>query len=286
MKIVRKVLLLTLNSDWAQELKDLLIESPKVEVEMASTRTTATKLITDNIYEVVVIEDTFREKNIEFILRAISTQKQKPKTLFFCFSEFSLYQKLLIPQEITDVKFKGYSLPVSKVMLKELIYKELFPMGQTTTNFDREFNQVLLRSATKVLESLGVTEITPQKPELLNKLGNLECAIRGKIIIKSEFFAGAMFVSFPIDSYLKLYNFAVGAQVKELTKEISDFAGEIANMIYGNAKKMLDENGVKLNMAIPVIDQSGPLTSNQPIYVIPLNSSVGKIYLKIAPGHF
>lgn len=286
MKIVRKVLLLTLNSDWAQELKDLLIESPKVEVEITSTRTSATKLITDNLYEVVVIEDTFREKNIEFILRAISTQKQQPKSIIFCFSEFPIYQKIIAPPELSNVVMRAYSLPMPKNTLKELIFNILFPLGQTTTTFDREFNQVLVKSSTKVLESLGITDITVSKPELLSKIGDVKSAIRGKIIIKSEFFAGAMFVSFPLETYLNLYSVVTGSKESELTKEISDFAGEIANMIYGNAKKSLDENGVKLNMAIPVIDQSGPLKSQQPIYVIPLNSSVGKIYLKIAPGHF
>lgn len=286
MKIVRKVLLLTLNSDWAQELKELLTESPKVEVEITSTRTAATKLITDNIYEVIIMEDTFREKNIEFILRAISTQKQKPKSIIFCFSEFSIYKNIVAPVELSELIMRAYSLPMPKNILKDLIFNILFPLGQSTTSFDREFNQILVRSSTKVLESLGISEISVSKPELLSKSGDIKSAIRGKIIIKSEFFAGAMFVSFPLESYLTLYSKVTGSTVTELTKDISDFAGEIANMIYGNAKKSLEENGVKLNMAIPVIDQSGPLKSDQPIYVIPLNTSVGKIYLKIAPGHF
>lgn len=232
------------------------------------------------------MEDTFREKNIEFILRAISTQKQKPKSIIFCFSEFNIYKNIVAPVELSELIMRAYSLPMPKNILKDLIFNILFPLGQSTTSFDREFNQILVRSSTKVLESLGVSEISVSKPELLSKIGDIAAAIRGKIIIKSEFFAGAMFVSFPRESYLTLYSKVTGSKVTELTKDISDFAGEIANMIYGNAKKSLEENGVKLNMAIPVIDQSGALKSDQPIYVIPLNTSVGKIYLKIAPGHF
>lgn len=284
MKIVRKVLILTINTDWATELKELLVESPKVEVEIASTRTAATKMVTDEVYEVIVIEETFREKNIEFLLRAITTQKVHPKTIFFCFSDFSFYQTIYVPIELRDIVFKAYSLPIPKSTLRDFIYNILFPMGQGTTGIDREFNQILIKASTKVLESLKVVDIKAHRPELLSKVEGIQVAIRGKIIIKSEFFAGALFVSFPLESYLALYSMAVGTKEEKLTKENSDFAGEIANMIYGQAKKTLDENGVKLNMAIPVIDQSGPLKSNSPIFVIPLETSVGKIYIKIAPG--
>lgn len=286
MKIVRKVLILTLNTDWAKELKEQIIESPKIEVEITSTRTAATKLITENAYEAVVIEDTFREKNIDYFLRALSTQKTHPKIIFFFFNEFSMYQKFTVPTELSDVALRAFSLPLPKNILKDFIFQFLFPLGQGSTQFDREFNQVLIKASTRVLETLGVQNLKSNKPELLSKMEKLDVAIRGKVIIKSEFFQGALLISFPLQTYLNICSIVLATEVKELTKEYTDLASEIANMIYGQSKKELDENGVKLNMAIPIVDQSKELKSDNPIYVIPMESSLGKFYIKIAPGLF
>ncbi len=286
MKIVRKVLILSINTDWANELSILLKESPKIEVVLASSRTSATKLITDSQFEAVIVEESFKEKNIDYFLRVLVTQKVKPNFVFLCFSDFLSYRRLELPDNLSDISIKIHSLPMPKSTLKELIYNELFPLGLAAQAIDREFNQVLVRASHRVLESLNIKDIKASKPVLLSKMESLDVAIRGKVIIKTEFFSGALLISFPLESYKALYKLVVGVDIEQLSIDNTDFAGEVANMIYGQAKKELDENGVKLNMAIPVLDVSKELISKKPIYVIPVDSSIGKIYIKIAPDYF
>ncbi|EQC46314.1 chemotaxis protein CheX [Bacteriovorax sp. Seq25_V] len=286
MKIVRKVLILSINTDWANELAELLKESPKIEVVCATSRTAATKLITDSHFEAVIIEESFKEKNIDYFFRVVVTQKVKPDNVFLCFSDFLSYRRIELPDSLDGIKIKIHSLPMPKVILKDLLYNELFPMGLSNLSIDREFNQVLVRASHRVLESLSITDIKTSKPVLLSKMEKFDIAIRGKVIIKTEFFSGALLISFPLESYKSLYKSVVGVEIEELSADNTDFAGEVANMIYGQAKKELDENGVKLNMAIPVLDVSKELLSKKPIYVIPVDSSVGRIYIKIAPDYF
>ena len=285
MKIIRKVLILSINTDWANELKGLFTENPKVVVDIATTRTLATKLLSDNEYIAVIMEDTFKLKNMDYFLRSIETLAVRPGFVFFCFSDFELYSTISIPEALSDVKFKAYSLPLPKALIEQVVFQEIFPYGSdSSSDFDREFIQVLIKSANRVFGSFELDDLKAQKPCLLTKMDNLNVSIRGKILIKSNFFKGALFVSFCEQTYKNLYLKVVGSPIESIDSTNKDFAGELANMIYGQAKKELDENGVKLDMAIPVLDQSASLSSTSPIFVVPIESSIGTFYIKLAPG--
>jgi CheY-specific phosphatase CheX len=286
-KIIRKILILSINTDWANDLKDQFLQNKKVSVEIATTRTVATKYLTDLEFDAVVMEDTFKLKNMDYFLRSLSSQKHKPKFVFFLFSEFNLFQSLAIPEELSSIQFRAHSLPMPKEMIEEVVSNELFPRGATSdTSLDREFMQVLIKSTHRVLETLSIENLTAKKPELLSKMDDPTVAIRGKIILKTDFFNGSLLLSFPEASYKQLYSKVVGQEIETLNDENKDFAGELANMVYGQTKKHLEENGVKLDMAIPIIDQSPKLNSSKPIYVIPFESSIGNFYIKLAPDLF
>lgn len=287
MKIIRKILILSINTDWANDLKDQFIQNKKVSVEIATTRTVATKFLTDMEFDAVIMEDTFKVKNMDYFLRSLTSQKYHPKFVFFIFSEFNLYKDLVIPEELSEIKFRAHSLPLPKETLEEIVSNELFPKGATSdSSLDREFMQVLIKSTQRVIETLSIENLNAKKPELLSKMDDPSVAIRGKIILKTDFFNGSLLLSFPEESYKQLYLKVVGQEIETLTDENKDFAGELANMIYGQTKKHLEENGVKLDMAIPIIDQTPKLASQKPIYVIPFESSIGNFYIKLAPDLF
>jgi len=286
-KIIRKVLILSINTDWANDLKSLFLKNKKVSVEIATTRTVATKLLTENEFDAVLMEDTFKLKNMDYFLRSLQSQKHHPKFVFFFFSEFNLYKDIVVPETLDKIGFRAHSLPMPKELIEELVSNELFPRGATTdSSLDREFMQVLIKSTSKVIETLSIGELKSHKPELLSKMENTDVSIRGKIILKTDFFNGSLLLSFPEESYKKLYEKVVGQNIDSLTDDNKDFAGELANMIYGQTKKHLEENGVKLDMAIPIIDQSEKLNSSRPVYVIPFDSEIGKFYIKLAPELF
>lgn len=287
LKIIRKILILTLNSQWGSDLKEKFLESPKATVDVVGSRSIATKLLTHNEYLAVIIEDTFKLKNMDYFLRTVLSQTMRPDFVFFCFSDFDLYRTITVPEELRAITFRAYSLPMPMSTLQELVFKDIFPYGSSITGqFDREFISILMRSTKRVFNSFNLDFVNMQKPELLTKMEDLNVAVRGKIIIKSKYFKGSFLISFPERAYEALYRKVVGAVEGDDTVLSNDFAGELANMIYGQAKKELDENGVKLEMAIPIVDQSSEIKSDSAIFVVPIQSSIGLFYLKLAPGYF
>lgn len=287
MRIIRKILILTINTDWGADLKQKLTENSKVQVDIASIRTTATKLMTENHYTAVIMEDTFKVKNLDYFLRLVSSQNIRPKFVYFCFSDIDLYKTINIPENLNGIEFRAHSLPLPKELLQQIIYEEIFPYGaESKGDFDREFIQVLINSAKKVLTSFGLEDVKAKKPELLSKMDELDVGIRAKIIIKSDYFKGSMLVSFPEQAYKNLYKKVVGQDIEKVDEKNTDFAGELANIIYGQSKKELEEHGVKLDMAIPILDRTGKILSQSAVYVIPIESSVGEFYLKLAPNYF
>jgi chemotaxis protein CheX len=281
------VLILSLNNDWADELISLFGENQKIEIQLANTRSMAMKLISDTQYDVLIFEDSYRLKNINVTLRALESQKVAPKKVYFCFSDFNVFREMDLPQ-IENVVFKTHSLPIPKQTLVNLVLEDLFPYGQTSNaNFDLEFIQVLIKAASHVFSTFNIESLKFQKPLLHNKIENkLTISIRGKIMLKHAFFNGSFFISFPQNTFLNLYEEVVGSAGEEINSENRDFAGELANMVFGHAKKELEEHGVKLDMALPVLDQSEEIVSKKPIYVVPVQSSLGDFYLKVAPEVF
>ena len=65
-----------------------------------------------------------------------------------------------------------------------------------------------------------------------------------------------MTVSFRLDTACFILYKIIGMKETEMCPAVLDAAGEITNMIYGQARKLLNEQGYDLSMALPVIAKS------------------------------
>ena len=76
-----------------------------------------------------------------------------------------------------------------------------------------------------------------------------------------------------------------GEEIKELNEEIKDAAGEITNMISGQARKILDELGRTLHGAIPsvIMGKNHTLThmTTSPIIAIPFSTDNGDFTIEV-----
>ena len=289
MKVIKRVLILSFNYDWADELKAELLKVSKLDVLVASTRTIATKLLSENEFDLILIEETYKLKNMDYLLRVVTTLKAKPSVVFFAFNDFELYKTVVIPKELSEVQFKAISMPLPITILSQIVIDVLFPYGlKSDASFDREFLQVLIRSCKKVIYSFSVEGLKPGKPSTLQKMQNeLDISIRGKIILKNKFYNGSIFISFPKQTFLNFSNKVLAADSSEIDESNRDFASEFTNMVYGQAKKEFEQHGINLDMAIPIVDEQKQITpGKKPIFVIPIESSVGIFYIKVAPDVF
>lgn len=109
--------------------------------------------------------------------------------------------------------------------------------------------------------------------------------ISGIIGIVSETFNGSVVISFPEQTFLKVMSSMIGETYTEITKEITDGAGEITNMIFGQAKIVLNDKGYGIKTAIPSVvsgkNHSMQALTNGPVVVVPFNSSAGPFFIEI-----
>jgi len=287
LKIIRNILISSKNSLWADELKKKLIISKKIDCDICTERPEFVKQISNKDYSIVIFENSYEVKNIDLALRALSSPGQfKPEHIILCINDFSEIQQIDIPKDLVAIT-SCYTMPLPSHILSEVITNMALPISAINSgidSLDKEFARILIQSTKEVLEELNAEKLTVQKPCLLSSFDEYpNVSIRGKIIIKSEFFTGSLFISFSKECFLKIYELVVGEKVSEISKDEEDFASSIANMIYGRVKKVLADQGVELNMAIPAVDRSDKLNSKKgPIFVIPFSNDNGIIYIKIA----
>jgi chemotaxis protein CheX len=97
---------------------------------------------------------------------------------------------------------------------------------------------------------------------------------------------GTVSVSFSEKCILSIVSGMFGEEMKELNEEIRDAAGEISNMISGQARKTLEEMGLSLSAAIPTVIMGknhslSPITT-YPVIAIPFQTEKGDFTIEVS----
>lgn len=110
-------------------------------------------------------------------------------------------------------------------------------------------------------------------------------SIASVITLSSNVFNGTITLCFPKEVFLKIMEKMLGEPYTEITPEVRDGAGELLNIIFGQAKTVLSDQGYKVDKAIPnVFTGEGIATavlSSSPVIVIPFVSDVGEFQIEI-----
>lgn len=238
-------------------------------------------------FALIYLDDSFSMEDCREFLKGFKASLREGEALFLGSSDFKGHFKDGL-DEAGFTKVRAVFLPTSPEKLAQNFLKHMESVGlnagkKNKYNVDTAFMKIFIESAKEVLgQWLKDQDIKIQAPMLLK--GGIDVAIRGRIRIKSPFFEGSFFVSFPESTYKKIYQTVTGEAIKAISAETADFAGEIVNIIYGNAKKVLNEKGYNLAMAFPTWNQAPSIDSPHDVIVIPIETNAGKVYLKIAPN--
>jgi chemotaxis protein CheX len=150
---------------------------------------------------------------------------------------------------------------------------------------DVTFINPFLEAAVKVLQTMAFTETQVGKPFLKGKTPLSEGDVTG-IVGLTGAKHGSLAVSFSEVAILQVVSNMFGEACKEMNDDIRDAVGEITNMICGDARRILAEQGHQFQAAIPtVIDGKGhkichPLPG--PVLVIPFAvGEAGKCFLEV-----
>jgi chemotaxis protein CheX len=100
---------------------------------------------------------------------------------------------------------------------------------------------------------------------------------------------GTVSVSFSEECILSIVSGMFGEEMKELNEEIRDAAGEISNMISGQARRTLEEMDLSLSAAIPTVIMGrghslSPITT-YPVIAIPFKTERGGFTIEVSFEH-
>lgn len=130
-----------------------------------------------------------------------------------------------------------------------------------------------------VFKTFSNLDSTPGKPMALKQPGR-QGTIKGIIGLNGHGVNGYFIISFSQSFLEKLVAGLFGKHASATMEEINDLAGELTNMITGNAKAQLSRQGFFFEVAVPRISHTLPdipvYMKNTPVIMVPFTTPSGK----------
>lgn len=152
--------------------------------------------------------------------------------------------------------------------------------------FDAKLINPFLAATKFVFESMAGMKVENQKL-YLKKEKFMKGDITALISLGGSNIAGVFAISFSSDFAISIIEKVLGVKYNDInTPEVMDAVGEMTNMIFGHAKKKLNEQEVYLQKSIPsVISGKSHIIAhftNQAVLGIPFTSEMGDFFLEIS----
>ncbi len=141
-----------------------------------------------------------------------------------------------------------------------------------------------LTATSNVLKTMAFIDLIPGKPTL-KKDAVVVGDISGIIGLTGEV-RGSLSVTFSLTLIKEIMSNMLGETINEITEDVKDAVGEMTNMICGDARRALQQEGLKLSAAIPTIVSGKNHTIKHavkgPIIVIPFKSGSGQVVIEVS----
>ncbi len=176
---------------------------------------------------------------------------------------------------------------LSSVFVPVASIEEAKKKGQPAKmSVDVEFLNPFIAAARNVLETQANLALTPGKATLKKPDDKIPMEIAGVIALSCAEFTGSISLCFKQDVFLKIYEGLTGEKHSAITPEIEDAAAELLNMIFGQAKTVLnDQKGYTLDRALPTVLTGDKIRiqyqGRGPSIVIPFETPHGAFHLEI-----
>lgn len=140
------------------------------------------------------------------------------------------------------------------------------------------------------METLRVqchVEVKVGKP-FMRKAGQpegLRIDIAGIIGITSSSFKGSIALCFPERTFLGIMGKMLGETYTSITPEVEDGAGELTNIIFGAAKRVLNDKGHDIQKALPSVIRGGGVQIRHltpiPTVILPFETELGPFQIEV-----
>jgi chemotaxis protein CheX len=129
------------------------------------------------------------------------------------------------------------------------------------------------------------TEANAHKPFFKGEGKEINCQIASVITLNSNSFCGTIALCYPESVFLEIMGKMLGETYTELSPDLEDGAAELLNIIYGQAKRVLVEQGYQVAMAIPTVIRGDKLRtrslSREKTIVLPFETPKGIFHIEI-----
>jgi chemotaxis protein CheX len=183
-------------------------------------------------------------------------------------------------------KIKGFSFlkkPTTADALKAKA-KEFVSLPKKGVFIDVKFINPVIMGTIKTLETM--TGVLPEagKPYVKQK-SEISGDISGIIGITSSTYEGSIALSFTKKLFLAVVSKMLGEECKVIDEGTKDAVAELVNIIFGQAKKTLSDEGYLFDKSLPSIITGEAHTidyqSNLPVMVIPFKTSLGDFRVEV-----
>jgi len=147
---------------------------------------------------------------------------------------------------------------------------------------DVKYINPFLSATINVLKTMAFTEPTPGKP-FVKKDQKAIGDVSGIIGLSGEA-VGSLSITFEESTIKHIVTNMFGEEVKELNDEVRDAVGELTNMISGDARRLLQDQNIKIEASIPsIITGKGHTISHMakgPTIALPFTTEKGNFIVE------
>lgn len=153
---------------------------------------------------------------------------------------------------------------------------------------DADFLRPFLEGTVQTLQVQCGIQVKPGKAFLKDRAARdaMQIDIAGIIGITSKSFIGSVALCFPSATFLRIMGKLLGEERETIDKEVEDGASELLNIIFGVAKRALNDKGYAIQQALPSVATGLGLRihhlSLKPTLVVPFGSELGAFQVEIS----
>ncbi len=184
--------------------------------------------------------------------KLIEILQQKTSTLpFHVVISSGFIDKEIIDSFAHNKRIHFLPKPVSIFEMTKKI-KQLLNTVDLKSKLDVRFLNPVLSGATETISLMTGLKVVAKKP-YIKKQNETSGDISGVVGVVGSGFKGTISLSFAESSFLVIVSKMLNEECKAIDDENKDAVAELLNIIFGTAKRILNEEGLNIQSAIPTI---------------------------------
>lgn len=277
-----QVLICDENQDSRDILKEAILSCDKsAHFLEALDGSQATMKASMQKFDLVVVDTDLKKRNATDFINNLKNQSASTRPQWI----------LVISSRAEDPGIKSLigdlpilAKPFSIGVVKQEIRKIFESSGKKiAATLDVSFINPFIDAAIEVLKVTGGTEIKKERV-FVRKDDQISGDISALIALNSNSYSGSMAISFEEKCFLEVVSKMLGTQQTEIIPKNADAAGELCNQIFGVAKRVLNDSGHTIKMAIPSVvrgkNHSIQHLNNGTVIAVQFSCSAGKFNIE------